>query len=253
MKRFHVLAVVALLGAGATSAAAQQGVTLEFQDGKVRLNAQNASISQILSEWSRRGRTTIVNGERVPGPSVTLELQDVSEQQALEIVLRGVSGYLVAARDTAVAGASSYDRIYIIPTSSRPTGSAPAAPPQQALQVQDNLDDDDPPPGPRPPNVAPGANLAPGARLPRDVGPPAAAGRPPVPSLDDDGRNEPQNPAVPGPNNPFAPNTARPGAVTPGTPSPTPPGAITPAIPAPNTPGMITPAPPPNNRQNNNQ
>ena len=249
MKRFHVLAVVALLGAGATSAVAQQGVTLEFQDGKVRLNAQNASVSQILSEWSRRGRTTIVNGERVPGPPVTLELQDVTEQQALEIVLRGVSGYLVAARDTAVAGASSYDRIYIIPTSSRPTTSAPPPQAQQALQVQDNLDDDDPPPGPRPPNVPPGA------RLPRDIGPPAAAGRPPVPALDDDGRNQPQNPAVPGPgpNNPFAPNTARPGAVTPGTPSPTPPGAITPPIPAPNTPGMITPGPAPNNRQNNNQ
>jgi hypothetical protein len=242
MKRFHVLAVVALLGAGASSAAAQ-GVTLEFQDGKVRLNAQNAPISQILSEWSRRGRTTIVNGERIPGPPVTLELQDVTEQQALEIVLRGVSGYLVAARDTAVAGASSYDRIYIIPTSSRPSASPAPAQAQQAIQVQDNFDDDDPPPGPRPPNVSPGA------RLPRDIGPPAAA-RPPVPALDDDG--QPSSPPVPGPNNPFAPNPnpARPGVVTPGTPSPTPyPGAITPAIPGPNTPGVITP-PPPNNRPN---
>src|SRR5262245_48025822 len=242
MKRFHVLAVVALLGAGASSAAAQ-GVTLEFQDGKVRLNAQNAPVSQILSEWSRRGRTTIVNGERIPGPPVTLELQDVTEQQALEIVLRGVSGYLVAARDTAVAGASAYDRIYIIPTSSRPTTSAAPAQAQQAVQVQDNFDDDEPPPGPRPPNAAPGA------RLPRDIGPPAA--RPPVPAIDDDG--QPPSPAVPGPNNPFAPtpNPARPGAITPGTPSPTPyPGAITPAIPGPNTPGVITPTPTPNNRPN---
>ena len=242
MKRFHVLAVVALLGAGASSAAAQ-GVTLEFQDGKVHLNAQNAPVSQILSEWSRRGRTTIVNGERIPGPPVTLELQDVSEQQALEIVLRGVSGYLVAARDTAVAGASAYDRIYIIPTSSRPTATAAPPQAQQAVQVQDNFDDNDPPPGPRPPNVAPGA------RLPRDVGPPAA--RPPVPALDDDG--QPPSPPVPGPNNPFAPtpNPARPGVVTPGTPSPTPyPGAITPAIPGPNTPGVITPTPTPNNRPN---
>lgn len=241
MKRFHVLAVVALLGAGASSAAAQ-GVTLEFQDGKVRLNAQNAPVSQILSEWSRRGRTTIVNGERIPGPPVTLELQDVTEQQALEIVLRGVSGYLVAARDTAVSGASAYDRIYIIPTSSRPTTSAAPAPAQQAVQIQDNFDDNDPPPGPRPPNVSPGA------RLPRDIGPPAGA-RPPVPALDDDG--QPPSPTVPGPNNPFAPNpnAARPGVVTPGTPSPTPyPGAITPAIPGPNTPGTITPAP--NNRPN---
>jgi hypothetical protein len=246
MKKFHVLAVVTLLGAGATSAAAQ-GVTLEFQDGKVRLTAQNVSVSQILAEWSRHSRTTIVNGERVPGPPVTLELQDVPEAQALDIVLRSASGYLVAARETAVAGASSFDRIYILPTSSRPTTAAPVAP-QQALQVQDDLDDDAPSPnGPRGPNTV----AAPGARLPRDVNQPGNAVRPPV-VVDDE--SQPENrPAPPGANNPFAPGTARPGVVTPGTPSPTTPGAITPAIPAPNTPGMITPVPTPNNRQNNNQ
>ena len=88
-----------------------------------------------------RGGTTIVNGERVPGPPVTLELQDVSEQQALDIVLRGVSGYLVAPRETAVAGASAFDRIFILPTSSRPTNASalPQPPQQQALQqIQDD-------------------------------------------------------------------------------------------------------------------
>src|SRR5262245_65555262 len=117
MKTLHALAVVALLGAGATSAEAQ--VSLEFQNGKVQLSAQNVSVSQILAEWARRGRTTIVNGERVPGPPVTLELQDVSEQQALDTLLRSASGYLVAAREATVDGASSFDRIYILPTSSR--------------------------------------------------------------------------------------------------------------------------------------
>ena len=70
---------------------------LNSRTASVRLNAQNVPVSQILAEWARRGRTTIVNGERVPGPPVTLELQDVPEQQALDIVLRSVSGYLVAA------------------------------------------------------------------------------------------------------------------------------------------------------------
>ena len=238
MKTFHVLAVVALLAAGVTSAAAQ-GVTLEFQGGKVRLLAQNVSVSQILAEWSRSGRTTIVNGERVPGPPVTLELQNVSEQEALDIVLRNVSGYLVAARETAISGASTYDRIYILPTSSRPsTAAATSASLPQAVQVQDAGDDDPPPP-----NAPRGPNTPPGARLPRDVNQPTSTVRPAV-TVDDD-RNEPDNRPAPSPNNPFgvAPGTARPGVVTPGTPSPTPPGAITPAIPAPNTPGVISPAP----------
>jgi hypothetical protein len=239
MRMLYGLVVVASLSAGASSAAAQ--VTVEFQDGKVRLLAQSVSVSQILAEWARQGRTTIVNGERVPGPTVTLELQDVSEQQALDVVLRGVSGYLVAPRETAVDGASAFDRIYILPTSSRPT-NASALPPQQ--QIQDNLDDDNPPqPGVR------GVVNNPGARLPRDIVQPGIAGRPPGVDQEVDG---PENRPVPPPgNNPFAPSTVRPGVVTPGTPSPTPPGALTPAVPAPNTPGMITPAPAPNNRQNN--
>jgi hypothetical protein len=250
MRMLYALVVVASLTAGASSAKAQ--VTVEFQDGKVRLQAQSVSVSQILAEWARRGRTTIVNGERVPGPAVTLELQDVSEQQALDVVLRGVSGYLVAPRETAIAGASAFDRIYILPTSSRPTNASPLPPQQQQAvqpQIQDDFGDDNPPPA-----GARGVVNNPGARLPRDIVQPGAqpgvAGR--LPALDDDGRNDPQNPP-PAPNNPFAPNTVRPGAVTPGTPSPTPPGAITPAVPAPNTPGMITPAPAPNNRPPNNQ
>lgn len=237
MKRLYALAVIALLGAGATSAAAQ-GVTLEFRDGKVRLNAQNVPVSLILSEWARRGRTTIVNGERVPGPPVTIELQDVPEQQALDVVLRGASGYLVGSRETAVTGASSFDRIYILPTSSRPTNAAPL-PPQQTVQVQDNFDDDEPP-GPRPPNAAPGA------RLPRDVGPPNA---PRLPVALDEG--DPENRPAPPPANPFgvAPGTVRPGVVTPAAPGPNTPG-VTPAVPGPNTPGTIAPAPAPN-RPNN--
>jgi len=212
MKTFHVLAVVALLAAGAPSAGAQ-GVTLEFQDGgKVRLTAENVSVSQILAEWARRGRTTIVNGERVPGAPVTLELQNVSEQEALDIVLRNVSGYLVAARETAMSGASTYDRIYILPTSSRPT-TATAVAPQQALQVQD-LDDDEPPP-----NAPRGPNIPPGARLPREVNLPPNTVRPPL-TVDDESRSEPDNRPAPAPSNPFgvSPGTTRPGVITPGPP-----------------------------------
>jgi hypothetical protein len=205
MRMLYVLVVVAALAAGVSPAAAQ--VNLEFQDGKVRLQAQSVSISQILAEWAKRGRTTIVNGERVPGPAVTLELQDVSEQQALEVVLRGVSGYLVAPRESMVAGASAYDRIYILPTSSRPTNASPLPPQQQQQQtlqqIQDDLDDDEPlPPGAR------------GARLPRDIAPP---GRP-IEADDDD--DQPENRTPPPPSNPFgvAPGTSRPGVITPGAP-----------------------------------
>ena len=206
MKMLTAVALVMLLGAGATSASAQ-GVTLDFKDGKVTVKAQGAQVSQILSEWARRGRTTIVNGERVPGPAVTIELQDMPEQLALDIILRGASGYLVAARETAIAGASSFDRVYILPTSSRPTNTAslPQTPQQQAVSL--DQDDDD---APRVPN------LPPGARLPRDI---TVPGRPAVVDVEESGP-EPENRP---PANPFGvtPGTTRPGVVSPApTPSP---------------------------------
>jgi len=206
MKKLHVLATVALLGAWTTSAAAQ-GLTLEFHDGKVRLSAQNVTTSQILAEWARLGKTTIVNGDRVPGPAVTLELQDVPEQQALDIVLRGVSGYLVAARETELAGASAFDRIYILPTSSRPTNAAPLAPPpQQALRIEDDFEEEEEP-GPRIPGVGPGG------RLPRNVGPNNIPGPAEVQEVDPP--IEPED--RPAPSNPFgvAPGTPVPGVISP--------------------------------------
>jgi hypothetical protein len=203
----HVFVVVASLTVGASTAGAQ--VTLEFQDGKVRLQAQGVSVSQILAEWARRGRTTIVNGERVAGPAVTLELQDTSEQQALDVVLRGVGGYLVAPREAAVAGTSAFESIYILPTSSRPTNAAPLPPQQrQAQQIQSFDDDDDAPP----PGAARGVggNNA-GARLPRDIADVRAV-------IEDDDDDEPATRPAPAPANPFgvAPGTNRPGVITPG-------------------------------------
>jgi hypothetical protein len=215
----QVLGVIVVLGAGASPAAAQ--VNLDFQNGNVRLKAQGVPVSQILAEWGRRGRTTIVNGERVPGPAVTIELQDVPEQTALDVLLRGVSGYLVAQRETAVSGASAFDRIYILPTSARPTNAAPLPPQQQALQqVQDDFDDELPP-GPRGiPNPANPANPGnPGARLPREIAPGVTA-RPGAPIEQDQEPDLPENrPAPATPSNPFG--------VTPGA-TPTRPGTISP-------------------------
>ena len=53
---------------------------------------------------------------------VSLELVDMPERQALDILLRSASGYMVAERQTPVAGASAFDRIMILPFS-RPPGA----------------------------------------------------------------------------------------------------------------------------------
>src|SRR5947208_2417527 len=99
-----------------SSSPARAEVHLTIQNGRVTLIAKDATLRQILTEWARVGQTRIVNGERVPGGALTLQLTDVPELQALDILLRSLSGYVAAPRAAAVANASQFDRILIIPT-----------------------------------------------------------------------------------------------------------------------------------------
>jgi len=122
---FLILALAALL-LSSLPAGAQQSVKLQFNSGQVTLSAQNAPVRVILAEWARLGGATIVNGDRVAGPPVTLELTGVSERQALDIVLRSVAGYMLAPRREGTSGASAFDRILILPTSVAPRNPVPA-------------------------------------------------------------------------------------------------------------------------------
>lgn len=121
----------------------EQPVQLQFEEGRVTLRAQNAPIRAILAEWARLGGATIVNGERVAGPPVTLELTGVPERQALDIVLRSVAGYMLAPRRAGAPGASAFDRIMILPTSVAPRTPPPPAAAQRPSPVL-----------PRPPMIA---------------------------------------------------------------------------------------------------
>jgi hypothetical protein len=125
--RSGVILVSALLLISAVPADAQQPVSVQFRAGRVTLVARNAPIRAILAEWARLGGATVVNGERVAGAPVTLELTDVPERQALDVILRGVAGYMLAPRRAGSVGASTFDRIMILPTSVAPRNPAPVA------------------------------------------------------------------------------------------------------------------------------
>ena len=123
---FRALTVTAILLSGICAAQAQQQVRLEFDDGRVTLSARDASLRAILAEWARLGGATFVNGDRVVGQQLTLELTAVPERQALDILLRGVSGYMIAPRRAGSSGVSMFDRILILPTSTPPSNPGPA-------------------------------------------------------------------------------------------------------------------------------
>ena len=150
----RILLAGALLSIGVLPAAAQS-VKVSFNGGKVNLSAENATVRTILNEWARVGGTRIVNAERLAGPPVTVEFRDAYEQQALEALLRGVSGYIVGPRPTAGAPTSSgFDRIVILATSTAPR-PAPVTPavsrppgPQPLRRLPQPIEDDDPDPDP---------------------------------------------------------------------------------------------------------
>jgi len=119
------LAFLAAMLAGPASAAE---LRLEIGDGYVTLVATDTPLRQILAEWARVGGTRIVNAERIAGPPVTIQLQRVPEQEALAVLLRSAAGYLAAPRRSGSAGASVYESVMILATSTPPAAApAPAA------------------------------------------------------------------------------------------------------------------------------
>ncbi len=69
------------------------------------LDAAAVPVRTILTEWGRLGGTKVVGAERITGAPLTINLDNVTEAQALEMILRNVAGYMAAPRSAAAASA----------------------------------------------------------------------------------------------------------------------------------------------------
>ena len=128
--RKQILCLVCGLAFLGTAAAAAAGeLSVKIADGRATVIAKDVPVRQILAEWAKVGATKVVGAERLPGGPVTLELVDVPEKEALDILLRTAAGYIAAPRPAEVAGASQYDRVIIMATSRPPAATASMAPP----------------------------------------------------------------------------------------------------------------------------
>jgi hypothetical protein len=153
IKALQTLLLVAVSSIAVPSAALAD-VHVTMQNGRVSVVARDATIRQILTEWARVGQTKIVNVERIPGGPITLELNNVPESTALEVLLRAMSGYIAAPRAVEAGNLSRYDRIIVMPTlaSARPPVSSTPPPvfqqaqPQFMPPVDDDQDDEQPAP-----------------------------------------------------------------------------------------------------------
>ena len=169
--------------------------------------------------------------ERIPGGPLTLELKDVPEDQALDILMRPLSGYVAAPRALRSPNLSKFDRILVMPTvaAARQAAAATSAPPSPVFQPQPTFqppqaqpdDNDDPPqPGQQPPTRGPIVTAFP---QPQVVNPNAVPGNGqfvPPPGLTMPGAAVPQQPQQP--MAPSAVPTAPVGVAVPGMMVPTP-------------------------------
>jgi hypothetical protein len=238
--RIHIVAGLTLAASLMFVTQARAEVYLTIRDGRVTLNAAGATVHEILVEWARIGQTKIVNAERIAGGPMTLQLTNVPEEQALDVILRSVSGYVAAPRPIVNGGASRFDRILIMPPSTPPrvAGAAPQPPglpqPQFLNQPPFPVDDDNGPqnvvtPNPRGPifNTFP-QQLQQGNPFPQQPGVGQQV-NPAVPQGSSGQQQMPVGVAVPGmilqppppqPGQPFLPQPGQPFQFPPGQPNP---------------------------------
>ena len=189
MDKLVRLAFAAVLISGTATVAAAGDLKLTLSNGRATLIAQDVPLTQILAEWARVGKTTIVNGDKLTGPPLTLQLVDRPEREVLDLLLRSASGYIVAQRDVTAPGTSVFDKVMILPVSRGPVGvAASTAPtpfnnrPMMQAQPMPVPDDDDPPEQPQvlPPGVVVpnGPMQNPAVQMPGGQQPPLTAPRP---------------------------------------------------------------------------
>jgi len=136
MKRLLCLCcftIAALVTTPAVASAQTRALQVTMNDGRVTIVARNVSLREVLQEWARVGKTTIVNADKLAGPPVTLQLVNSTERDALDILLRSAAGYLAVPRAASNPGTSVYDRIAILATSRAPAAMAVAAPPAAVM------------------------------------------------------------------------------------------------------------------------
>jgi hypothetical protein len=230
--KLRALAIAGTLSLLAASTA-WADVQVSMHDGRVTIIAKDATLRQIMTEWARVGQTKIVNVERLPGGPQTLELKDVPEDHALDILMRSLSGYLAAPRALQSPTLSKFDRILVMPTvaAARAPATAASAPPPPVFQatptfqppVPQQVEDNDEPPAqqqnPQNPNGRGPVFTA--FPQPQVVNPNAVPGNGqpfvPPPGMNLPGANPPPQPAVP-----AAVPTIPVGVAVPGMPVPAP-------------------------------
>src|SRR6188472_1261255 len=133
--------VLCLIAAG--NAAAQE-LSLRIDHGLVTLDAENVTVDEVLARWIQATGLSLISksgqGSDIP---VSLHVRGVSERDALKLVLRDLSGYIMGERVEQGTGVVRVDRLVILTQSApRVADVLPAAMRARSEPVPDVRDDE---------------------------------------------------------------------------------------------------------------
>ena len=113
-----LLVVSAVVGLLAPADGAAQKLALQIDGGLVTLDAEDVTVEEVLTRWSKATGMSIISKNGVGAElRISLRLEQVAEREALAAVLRDLSGYIMGERLDPSNGAVTIDRLMILPQS----------------------------------------------------------------------------------------------------------------------------------------
>ena len=107
----------------AASPAVGQPPEVSFDAGRVTITARDTPLAAILDAWERQGNSRFVGAGRLSNRSVSVQLVDAPEREALRVLLREAGGYVAIPRSLHQPGTALFDRVFIMAGSGGPRAS----------------------------------------------------------------------------------------------------------------------------------
>jgi len=115
-------------------------VSLVLDERGVTLDAREATLREVFSEWERVGGMKVLNAEVLGERRVTLQLTAVGEREALDILLRDFGGYVLGVRSANPGGLSQFGTLVLAAAGTGvPRVPSPVLPAQATVQEVDNV------------------------------------------------------------------------------------------------------------------
>lgn len=102
--------------------AGSRSLVVSCDKGRMTIVADSVALRTIIQEWARVGGVRLVNPQYVSLVPVSVDLRNLPEGEALEVLLRALPGYMLQQRSTESGGASVFEKLAVMAPPAAGTG-----------------------------------------------------------------------------------------------------------------------------------